>query len=156
MSMLKIEIMKKIAFLLVLISFFACQKEQSFQNTNDLTPVELPQNLIGKWRWVKSVGGFSGNAQVVVDSTKQFVLTMKTNKKYLWCENQDCETGNWVFGSKISSNGRDRDTLLVFEHLKTKKTPFVLSIRNTFIEQDTLLMTFYCNDCINPVFIKMK
>jgi hypothetical protein len=147
--------MKKIAILVILISFMACQKDPFRLTVNELDALELPQNLIGKWRLIRFDGGFSGGGKSI-DSTKQIVLTMAANKTYQWCENQDCESAKWVYGSKLSNNGRDSVKLLIFEPLKRNSTPFSLAVSNTSVVNDTLLMGLFCNDCFEPVFVKVK
>jgi hypothetical protein len=150
--------MKKIAILSILsvfISFLACKKDPFFQTVDDLDALDLPQNLIGKWRLIALVGGFTGGGKPV-DSTKQFVLTMAANKTYQWCVNQDCESAKWFYGSKLAKNGRDSVKLLVFEPLKTNSTPFNLAVSHTTVVNDTLLLGLYCNDCFEPVFVKVR
>jgi hypothetical protein len=147
--------MKKILLLFILIAFVSCKKDQFCENINDMNAVDLPQQLLGKWRWIGSTGGFGGGGQSV-DSTKQFVLTMNANKTYQWCENKDCQSARWFFGSKTSNNGRNTETLLVFESLKSIKTPMFLPISSRQVVNDTLVLGLFCNDCLDPIFIKTQ
>jgi hypothetical protein len=147
--------MKKILLLCLVIACISCKKDQFCQDTNDLDAVELPQNLLGKWRWVASTGGFGGGTQFV-DSSKLFLLTMNANKTYQWCEDKDCQSAKWFYGTKASGNGRFPDTLLVFESLKSLKTPFSLPIDFKQVLSDTLVLGLHCNDCLGPIFVKAK
>jgi hypothetical protein len=154
-SLEKNEIMKKIIFLCLLTALVSCKKDQFCQEINDLKAVDLPQNLIGKWRWITLIGGFGGGGREI-DSTKQFVMTINANKTYEWCENKDCQSAKWFFGTKTSNNGRNTDTLLVFESPKSLETPLHTPIDLRQVVNDTLVLGLFCNDCFSPVFVKTK
>jgi hypothetical protein len=155
MSLEKNKVMKKIIFLCLLIACVSCKKDQFCHEINDLNAFGLPQNLIGKWRWITLEGGFGGGGRAI-DSTKQFVMTINANKTYEWCEDKDCQSAKWFFGTKTSNNGRHSDTLLVFESLKNLKTPLSTPINLRQVVNDTLVLGLFCNDCFSPVFVKSK
>lgn len=147
--------MKKIAVLCLLIACVSCKKDPFCDTVNDLKALDLPQEVLGKWRWIFSSGGFGGWT-TRADSTKKFVLTMNADKTYQWCENNDCQSAKWFFGSKTSSNGRDEAKFLVFESLKRNTTPFGIPVSFIQVVNDTLDLGLYCNDCMNPTFVKTK
>ncbi len=146
--------MKKIAFLLKLSSFWACQKDPIEKMMDDLDPIDLPQNIIGKWRWVQSIGGFGGFT--VKDSSETRILNIDTNKRFQLCMNDTCSTGKWAYGSRVltSSNGSSiKDTILL---LNIDKNIIVQTVFHAKNIKDTLVSSDNCYDCFNHIYVKIK
>lgn len=148
--------MKKIVLLLIGLSILACKKEiDEFSIvTENIESLDLPQNIVGKWRWIGSWGGWGGQAP---DSTNQQMLIVNANKTYQSCKNQDCKTGEWVYGFRTlnGKQGQIRDTLLVFKPLE-KGASIVMNARNIGILKDTLILGSFCDDCFVPVYVREK
>ena len=146
--------MKKITLILILSSFLACKKDPIEQIMDDLKPVDLPQNIVGKWRWIQSVGGFAGVS--VKDSIIRQVLTIETNKRFQLCVNDACNTGQWAYGSRVSksSNGSvTQDTILM---LNTDKSLIAQTVYHAKNVKDTLVLSDNCNDCFSHTYVKIK
>ncbi len=150
----KINRMKKVAFILILSLFLACKKDVIEQIMDDLEPVDLPQNIVGGWRWVQSSGGFVG--VIVKDSTRRQVLTIQTNKGFQLCVNDVCTVGKWAYGSRVlkSSNGSStKDTILMLTVDKNILTQTVFHAKNV---KDTLVLNDNCDDCFSHTYVKIK
>ncbi len=147
--------MKKILLLIVTLSFSACKKEKDELSLvlGNFTPLDSPQNIIGKWRWIGSFGGWGSQTP---DSTTQQILIVNTNKTYQFCKNQNCQTGEWVYGFRILDDRekQKRDSLLIFKPLQ--KGGSVMNARHIESLKDTLILGLFCDDCFNPVYVREK
>jgi hypothetical protein len=148
--------MKKILLLLIGFSFLACKKEKDEFSivTENIEPLDLPQNIVGKWRWIGSWGVWGGQAP---DSTNQQMLTVNANKTYQSCKNANCKTGEWVYGFRTLNDrqGQIKDTLLVFKPLE-QGVSIVMNARNISILKDTLILGSFCDDCFTLVYVREK
>ena len=149
--------MEKTASLLLFgLSFFACKKEKDEFSLllENFTPLDLPQNIIGKWRWIGSFGGWGSQTP---DSTNQQMLIVNTNKTYQSCKNQNCQTGEWVYGFRVlNDRGKQiRDSLLIFKPLQEGVT-IIMNARHLDALKDTLHLGSFCDDCFNPVYVREK
>ena len=146
--------MKKIIFILILSSFFACKKDPIEQIMDNLEPVDLPQNMVGKWRWIRSCGGFVGGC--VKDSMRRQVLTIETNKRFQLCVNDTCHSGKWAYGSRVlksSNNIFTKDTILMLNVDKSILAQTVFNAKNV---KDTLVLSDNCNDCFDDTYVKIR
>ena len=146
--------MKKIILFSAVLLFFACKKDEFELSIGGLTPVSLPSELIGNWRYLYSEGGWGG---VKSDSTiVGNVLTIQANQTFKWCKQDVCSTGKWFYGSKSTKSATFRDTMLVFEMPKPQTNFPIVFASRPYPYSDTLYINFLCNDCSSPVFVKVK
>jgi hypothetical protein len=142
--------MKKIVLLLIGLSFLACKKEKDeFTILKDsIEPLDLPQNIVGKWR-----SGIWGGQ--TIDSTNQQILIVNADKTYQSCKNQNCQTSEWVYGFRMLTDGVNpfRDTLLVFKPIGVSGVRFA---RHIDVLKDTLHLGSFCYDCISPTYLRVK
>jgi hypothetical protein len=157
LSLIKNRNMKRIVLLLIGLSFLACKKEiDEFSIvTENIESLDLPQNIVGKWRWIGSWGGWGVQAP---DSTNQQMLIVNANKTYQSCKNQNCQTSEWVYGFRILiDRGKQiRDTLLVFQSLEKNSPSVLMTVRHLEQIKDTLYLGSFCNDCFDPVYVREK
>jgi hypothetical protein len=146
--------MKKIALILGLLSFFACKKDPIDTILNDLDPIDLPQNLVGKWRWIQSSGGFVG--LTIKDTARRQILSIEVNKRYQTCINDTCLTNKWAYGSRVlksSNNTTTKDTVLM---LKTAGLLGIQMVFNAKNVKDTMIVRDDCDDCFSHLYVKVK
>ena len=144
--------MKKIVLILILSSFFACKKDPIEQIMDNLEPVDLPQNIVSKWRWVVSYGGFAGGC--VKDSTRRQVLIIETNNRFQLCVKDTCGSGKWAYGSRVvksSNNTSTKDTILMLNLDKNILAQTVFNAKNV---KDTLILSDNCSDCFDHTYVK--
>ena len=121
---------------------------------HNLEPVDLPQNMVSKWRWIVSYGGFAGGC--VKDSTRRQLLTIETNKRFQLCINDTCSSGKWAYGSRVlksSNNTSTKDTILMLNIDKSISAQTVFNAKNV---KDTLVLNDECNDCFSHTYVKIK
>ena len=146
--------MKKIVVFSAVLLFFACKKDEFQDSIDGLTPVSLPSELIGNWRYLYTQGGWGG---IVRDSTiTGNVLTIESNQTFKWCKQDVCSTGKWFYGSRPTKSATFRDTMLVFEMPKPQTNFPIVFANRPYLYSDTLYINFLCNDCSSPVFVKVK
>ena len=144
--------MKKILFLVIGLSFLACKKEKDeFTILKDsIEPLDLPKNIVGKWRWISSFDGWVSRTS---DSTNQKRLIVNADKTYQSCDNQNCQTSEWVYGFReLNDRGKIiRDTLLVFN-----APALLMNARQIEQLKDTLFLGSFCDDCPNHIYVREK
>jgi hypothetical protein len=143
--------MKKSILLLCVITLFSCKKDGSEEDS-------LPFDMFGSWQWVSTFSGWGGASKV--DSTKQYILTVLPDKKYIWCKNGDCSLGTWSVGSEKTIFSTDPRPVINFSDLNTTLNDFPLktiSLGLVFnVTNDTLSFGQNCYDCGGCAFKRKK
>jgi hypothetical protein len=156
--------MKKIQYLLIPFFssalLFSCSKEtdasKEFEKAiADYNETDLDAQYFGTWRWIRSQGGWGG--QFPKDGETR-TLTIRQNKTYTQCFNQDCGTARWFYGFNKLNDAQRLAAVLIME--ATTSDPKAINhpeIMFTAIKNDTLwLSSANCIDCMNPVFVRVK
>ncbi len=146
--------MKKVLFFSVLLLLLSCKKDLFEESIDGFKEEALPAALVGNWRWIRSIGGFSGGIQQTGTTAKN-ILTIMSAKTYKWCKNDTCISGKLFLGSRKSSNPNAVDTFLFFEHPRVKTNfPLFLTQFKPIRTADTLIFFDACDDCFSHKFVR--
>jgi hypothetical protein len=139
---------------------FSCSKEneasKEFEKTiADYNETILDAQYLGTWRWIRSQGGWVG--QLPKDGETR-TLTIRQNKTYTQCFNQDCGTARWFYGFNKLNDAQRVAAVLILE--ATTNNPKAINqpeMMFTAIKNDTMwLSSANCFDCMNPIFVRVK
>jgi hypothetical protein len=142
--------MKKTILLLLVIALFSCKKDGF-----DEAPV--PFDVLGSWQWFSTYDGWGGSSKV--DSSKQYILTLLPDKKFIWCKNGDCSVGSFFYGTRLSDDKKTTYTMMIFSRLKTKvEFPFETTTSGMipYVNNNQISFSHDCNDCPVYLFNKKK
>jgi len=114
------------------------------------TPVE--HELVGTWRWIKSVGGFAGETRT--PETEGYTKTVQftgDGTYRLYVDGQHQVTFDYVLKHEYNQWLRETADVIHFFH-KGKPQPD----RAYHIRGDTLSLAGLCADCFSDVYVRMN
>jgi len=134
---------KHIFFLLAIIVFTSCTKENNIPSTG-------PSALAGKWNWVSSSGGFAGQTYTPKTEKKTIRIEYDTNFVYRYYVNDTLKSETRYQLVKGRSIYSQDSTLIIVNKLS--------SIRQSYAIQhnDTLILRDECYDCFEHLYTRIK
>ncbi len=116
----------------------------------------VPHQLIGKWQWIESSGGFAG--QITNPKTENFELQVDFTKKGIYNEWKDnklvhCYKFSITMGNSMLSSG---PTSIISYKSKADPKANIISDSFEFKGKDTLILKNECHDCYTRVFVRKK
>jgi len=142
------EKLKYITYILLVTLFVSCK-------THLLTPDNDEKQLMGKWRWIETSGGFGG--QISNPETEKITMSIEFLPKGIIREYKNKE-----FISRINYVLENGKSIYFPEEVKLinylDKDPSVQArVRDYFeIKGDTLILKNECYDCFTKIFIRER
>lgn len=138
--------MKNTIFICVLLIFatISCSKSSTEELNDNITNAKL----LGKWEWIESKGGLSGNSIITPNSTNKTVYLEITNDKIKRFENGILISNIfYVLESKRSIFSGTFVQTIVYDQSTQMKQSFDIT-------NNSLILNDECYDCFVHTFVK--
>ncbi|MCB2197675.1 MAG: hypothetical protein KQH79_17585 [Bacteroidetes bacterium] len=127
-------------YLCVVLIFFSsmslCSKKVESQIKNE---------LIGKWKWVESSGGFAGRIQTPETTQKEIILEFTSEKCIKYVNGKVESNLNYMIEKGPSIRTTEDTYLIIYENDKKQSVDFI---------DNKLILYDECHDCFQNEYIK--
>lgn len=116
----------------------------------------VPKNLIGKWTWIETSGGFAG--EITNPKTEKYEVQIEFTKNKLFSEWKDKQTINcqkYVIKSGKSIYSEQAQPIITYVPKPGNKIS-LMADSFEFKGKDTLILKNECHDCYTRVFVRKK
>jgi len=115
-----------------------------------------PKQLIGKWTWIETSGGFAGEitspqtekCEVQIEFTKNKMFSEWKDKQTIYCQKYFVKIGKSIFSEKAQP-------IITYVSKPGAKINLILDAFE-FKGKDTLILKNECHDCYTRVFVRKK
>lgn len=116
----------------------------------------VPKNLIGKWTWIETSGGFAG--EITNPQTEKYEVQIEFTKNKLFSEWKDKQTINcqkYFIKTAKSIYSEQAQPIITYVPKPGSKSS-LMADSFEFKGKDTLILKNECHDCYTRVFVRKK